>query len=267
MRSFLAISLRNQARGSRRPAWHAERSSMPHPWRSQRKPRQQRRARRPSPPRHQPRACAHGAPPRSSPRQQRRILVLRGLPGTGKRTWLQARLDSGALDPARTAVCCADDYFDAHSVPYAHTDMSVAYRWCKLQFYTAVEGGTETVVLMNPHIKPGSLQFALRTARQHGISAFEVHDFECATEAEAIAATARSRRSMPATLQVQLWRAWRAWRGRAGVVRFADTLAPSSPKTVHHTDASPVAQHTTAEAAVVATASAEANSARAAEGM
>lgn len=125
---------------------------------------------------------------------------------------------------------------------------------------------------MNPHIKPGSLQFALRTARQHGIAAFEVHDFECATEAEAIAAAARSRRSIPATLQVQLWHAWRAWRGRAGVVRFADTLIPPSSTATKHTD-TPVAQHAVtkttaaaiAPAAALAITSVEPNRAVAAE--
>ena len=79
------------------------------------------------------------------------IIIMRGLPGSGK-THLAKRLCQGKFS---SAVCSADDYFQERTVKtdYKFIGMEIdrAHKRCRDNVISAIENGTEVVIVDNTH--------------------------------------------------------------------------------------------------------------------
>lgn len=76
----------------------------------------------------------------------KRLIILRGLPGSGKSTF--AELFGGTI-------CCADDYMvDADGdYFYEREKLKLCHSKCYYKFVKAVEAGDETIIIANTNVQ------------------------------------------------------------------------------------------------------------------
>lgn len=82
------------------------------------------------------------------------VVILRGLPGAGKSTWIKNNLPSGAV------VCSADKYWETPDGEYKFVQERIgeAHRWCQEMFARAIGAGEDLVVVDNTSITIREIQ-------------------------------------------------------------------------------------------------------------
>ena len=102
------------------------------------------------------------------------VVVLRGISGSGKDTWIKNNIDNARI-------CCADDFFMKDG-EYVHDvyKLSEAHSWCMSQFLKAVHEHVPTIVVNNTHIRCWEWENYARVALLSGYDV-EVVTLACTT--------------------------------------------------------------------------------------
>ena len=103
------------------------------------------------------------------------VLVMRGVPGSGKSSLVQQMVDG--VPDGSAAVCSADHFFiDPTSGRYSFdfTQLKAAHAWCKERFTQALEIATPLVVLDNTCIRHWEYASYEKAALEAGYALFIV---------------------------------------------------------------------------------------------
>jgi tRNA uridine 5-carbamoylmethylation protein Kti12 len=99
-------------------------------------------------------------------RQGKVVVILRGLPGSGK-SWLTHELYMAAcVSKLRYDVCSADEYFtewtqnlEKQVYNWTAAEIGNAHAWCRLNFRRAVYHGIEVVIVDNTNVNAKDVEF------------------------------------------------------------------------------------------------------------
>lgn len=92
-----------------------------------------------------------------------KVIILRGLPGAGKSTWV-------AQNAPNAVVCSADSFLYDAAGNYVWTPerLSVAHRSCQEKFSQALYARAETVVVDNCNLTNRDMKFYVEAAEKMG---------------------------------------------------------------------------------------------------
>jgi len=94
------------------------------------------------------------------------LIVIRGLPGSGKTTFAHT---------LSKAVCCADDYFTyGNEYRWSGDKVGTAHAWCKRKCERFMKIGAFKIVVANTNTTQKEMQPYFDMAKQHGYTVFSV---------------------------------------------------------------------------------------------
>lgn len=106
----------------------------------------------------------------SSAAKCKSVVVLRGLPGSGKSTVSRKLVAHGA------SVCSADKFFETESgYQWEASRLAESHKWCQEQFTEALKSGTQMVVVDNTNVTRKEYEFYEDSAKEAG---YKLHILE-----------------------------------------------------------------------------------------
>lgn len=141
----------------------------------------------------------------------RRVVILRGVPGSGKTTWARAHVDPSAV------VCSADDFFlVGGEYRFDPRRIGEAHAACMRKFLLALGEEATTIVVDNTSCSYWEYENYCVAARQWGY-AVEIVEFDVAAEdVERVAA--RNTHGVPAEAVAAMWRRFQESRDTSATV-------------------------------------------------
>jgi len=105
----------------------------------------------------------------------KKLLILRGIPGSGKSTYANTRTDAAIQEGyMSTTVCSADNYFVRPDKVYDFNGKKIknAHAWCRGKVYAAMKGDTwgpsDLIVLDNTNTRHWEYKAYVELAEKHG---------------------------------------------------------------------------------------------------
>lgn len=95
----------------------------------------------------------------------RSVLVMRGLPGSGKST-IAKKL---AEDIPGSEIVSADAFFNGGEID--ESALGYAHQWCRNNFVKELKNGTPLVIVDNTNTVKSDVKFYIDTAKEHGYEA------------------------------------------------------------------------------------------------
>lgn len=99
------------------------------------------------------------------------LIILRGIPGSGKSTWACKRLDEVSLySPDRRVIASADDYFLRPDGLYDWTPrlLGRAHKWCKQVVKENMMNSASLIIVDNTNTRKKEYKAYLELAEEYG---------------------------------------------------------------------------------------------------
>ena len=134
------------------------------------------------------------------------IVLMRGLPGSGKSTFARELLFHAMTEGFTAEVVSADFWFQRiYGYRFVGSQIRDAHRWCKNMFEAAVARQVHVIIVDNTNIKPTEYQYYLDAVVRLN-RRLHVVEFKCESEENALALNRRSRSQPPDDLVLRRYR-------------------------------------------------------------
>jgi tRNA uridine 5-carbamoylmethylation protein Kti12 len=120
------------------------------------------------------------------------IVILRGLPGTGKSTFASLLKLYASTKFWNPMICCADQYFDqAHGYQWDRSKLEQAHAYCKARFEAALAASVPVIIVDNSNIQAREYGWYIDAAVRHGNHEIHLVNFQVDSIDEALELNAR----------------------------------------------------------------------------
>eukprot|EP00288_Rhodomonas_lens_P015017 CAMPEP_0177703228 /NCGR_PEP_ID=MMETSP0484_2-20121128/7560_1 /TAXON_ID=354590 /ORGANISM="Rhodomonas lens, Strain RHODO" /LENGTH=1172 /DNA_ID=CAMNT_0019214569 /DNA_START=254 /DNA_END=3772 /DNA_ORIENTATION=- len=163
-----------------------------------------------------------------APHTAKRVVIMRGLPGSGKSSlaWQLAQ----SAGEGRAEVCSADAFFEREEGGYQFSadGLAAAHAACWARFHGLAARHTPVIIVDNTHASQPEVQRYVDGAAEHGYS-ISVVETVCTGTADVAAFQQRGRHRVPMASMLGMLARWVPCHGAWLVDTRPPPLAPSSP--------------------------------------
>ncbi len=145
----------------------------------------------------------------------RLVIILRGLPGSGKSTLVKESKEiRQSQNEASIVICGADEYFENSQSGYSYSgsELAAAHAYCRNKFLNAIEDGVECIVIDNTNSQTWEYHVYKRIGRLCGYDA-RVLEIGCINESILASFVDRTKHRVDKAAIVKMWQRWETDKG------------------------------------------------------